>query len=601
MTSARTSLRRYIHCLREIRRMSVNDPTVKFSYGHMAGLHNLPGVFDQACQHWNFKFHPWHRAHMLNYEDALRAVDPDVAIPYWDWTKHPTGNRFPVAFENDADPVEAHYGERIDPSDLAVLFNDRRRTASSGAPYTWRFILDILKARNNGFFGDMANHGPLENPPHDDMHGFIGGDLVRTSTAADDPIFWSFHTFIDLLWWHRQSLVTGETHPAPLEALNGMERQTAFRSDAPVQVDETLGDIRDLGYDYEFTPPPSPVVLAADETLIRKLPRLAKIAGIDAAAVVTLPMDKMQLADSKVVVRLEGQFAPSSVAYVGLVYLFPGGIEFDYANPDFQERYLVSHFARFIDERRKGRDGVQMLPIDLSAYSELETDAPMQIGITIHATSKPQPNLTADNGTETPLSEEATHRTAGEGREFRNYAEVNAWLLDRCIAWAKAHPHPEARDKTIWEMFETERPSLVPYAGPFDGFHAIPASISKTCLVRFDSNRYSVCASAVGRPVEIRAYAERIELWQDGRVVGRHERVFGRGKTVYDPWHYVPALVRKPGALRNGAPFKDWVLPSSLKRVRRKLGAVPNGDRLPLADAAHRLPGRGWSISSAPH
>lgn len=163
--------------------------------------------------------------------------------------------------------------------------------------------------------------------------------------------------------------------------------------------------------------------------------------------------------------------------------------------------------------------------------------------------------------------------------KFKSYAELNAWLLDRCVAWAKAHPHPEMRDKTVWEMFEAERASLVPYAGPFDGFHAVPASVSKTCLVRFDSNRYSVSASAVGRPVEIRAYAERIELWQEGRVVGRHERVFGRGRAVYDPWHYVPALVRKPGALRNGAPFKDWVLPSSLKRVRKKLGAAPNGDR----------------------
>jgi transposase len=163
--------------------------------------------------------------------------------------------------------------------------------------------------------------------------------------------------------------------------------------------------------------------------------------------------------------------------------------------------------------------------------------------------------------------------------KFKSYAELNAWLLDRCVSWAKAHPHPETRDKTIWEMFEQERASLVSYVGPFDGFHAVPASVSKTCLVRFDSNRYSVYASAVGRPVEIRAYAERIELWQEGRVVGRHERAFGRGRTIYDPWHYVPALVRKPGALRNGAPFKDWVLPSSLKRVRKKLGAVANGDR----------------------
>ena len=128
-------------------------------------------------------------------------------------------------------------------------------------------------------------------------------------------------------------------------------------------------------------------------------------------------------------------------------------------------------------------------------------------------------------------------------------------------------------------MFESERPSLVPYSGPFDGFHAVPAAVSKTCLVRFDSNKYSVSASAVGRPVEVRAYAGRIEIRQDGRVVGEHPRAFGRGKTVYDPWHYVPVLARKPGALRNGAPFKDWELPDALGRVRRKLRSVADGDR----------------------
>jgi transposase len=161
----------------------------------------------------------------------------------------------------------------------------------------------------------------------------------------------------------------------------------------------------------------------------------------------------------------------------------------------------------------------------------------------------------------------------------RSYEELNAWLVDRCIAWAKAQPHPEVRDQTIWQMFEAERPSLVPYAGPFDGFRSTPVSPSKTCLVRFDNNKYSVMASAVGRPVEVRAYADRIELRQDGRIVGQHRRVFGRGQTVYDPWHYVPVLARKPGALRNGAPFQDWVLPGALERVRRKLRSVRDGDR----------------------
>jgi transposase len=162
---------------------------------------------------------------------------------------------------------------------------------------------------------------------------------------------------------------------------------------------------------------------------------------------------------------------------------------------------------------------------------------------------------------------------------FKSYEEMNGWLLDRCIAYAKAHRHPEHADQTIWSVFEAERAKLVPYAGRFDGFHALPASVSKTCLVRFDNNKYSVMAKAVGRPVELHAYADRIVIRQDGDVVARHSRCFGRNQTIYDPWHYVPVLARKPGALRNGAPFKDWVLPGALERVRRKLAVVDDGDR----------------------
>jgi len=162
---------------------------------------------------------------------------------------------------------------------------------------------------------------------------------------------------------------------------------------------------------------------------------------------------------------------------------------------------------------------------------------------------------------------------------FKNYEDLNAWLADQCIAYAKAHRHPELTEQTIWDVFETERPHLVAYAGRFDGFHAVSASVSKTCLVRFDNNKYSVVASAIGRPVEVQAYADRIVIRQDGRIVGEHPRSFGRGDTVYDPWHYVPVLVRKPGALRNGAPFKDWVLPAAIERVRRRLACADDGNR----------------------
>jgi hypothetical protein len=162
---------------------------------------------------------------------------------------------------------------------------------------------------------------------------------------------------------------------------------------------------------------------------------------------------------------------------------------------------------------------------------------------------------------------------------FKNYAELNAWLLDQCVSYAKAHLHPEFTGRTIWDVFETERFSLVPYAGRFDGFHALPAAVSKTCLVRFDNNKYSVPATAVGRPVEVHAYADRIVIRQDGQILTEHERCFRREQTIYDPWHYVPVLTRKPGALRNGAPFKAWILPGALGRIRQKLSGSADGDR----------------------
>ena len=162
---------------------------------------------------------------------------------------------------------------------------------------------------------------------------------------------------------------------------------------------------------------------------------------------------------------------------------------------------------------------------------------------------------------------------------FASFEDLNAWLADKCIAYAKTQPHPDVKEKMVFEMFEAERPFLMAYRGAFDGFHATTAAVSKTCLVRFDRNKYSVAAKAVGRPVDVHAYADRIVIKQDGVIVGEHARRFGRNQTAYDPWHYVPVLARKPGALRNGAPFKDWPLPGAIGKVRAKLAGTDEGDR----------------------
>jgi hypothetical protein len=156
---------------------------------------------------------------------------------------------------------------------------------------------------------------------------------------------------------------------------------------------------------------------------------------------------------------------------------------------------------------------------------------------------------------------------------FESYNELNAWLLDKCLSWAKAHAHPERPDRTIWEVFEGERPKLIPDRGGFDGFHALPASVSKTCQVRFDNNKYSVSDSAVGRPEDIHAYADRIVIRQDGRICGGASAPLRARRDGLRSLALCADSGAQDGALRNGAPFKDWVLPSALDRVRRRLAS----------------------------
>ena len=163
---------------------------------------------------------------------------------------------------------------------------------------------------------------------------------------------------------------------------------------------------------------------------------------------------------------------------------------------------------------------------------------------------------------------------------FTSYEEMNRWLLDRCIEHGLVHHHPEVRERTIGQVFEDERPVMMRLPKiPFDGFHAVTAAVSKTLLVRFDYNKYSVAARALGRPVEVQAYADRVVIRQGDDIVAEHARRFGRDQTVYDAWHYVPVLIRKPGALRNGAPFKQLALPPALEQLRCRLRGSPDGDR----------------------
>jgi transposase len=157
--------------------------------------------------------------------------------------------------------------------------------------------------------------------------------------------------------------------------------------------------------------------------------------------------------------------------------------------------------------------------------------------------------------------------------------QLNEHLAARCLQLARERNHPDQPDRKIFDVWQEEHAQLRMTPAPFDGFAERSCRISSTCLVYFERNRYSVECRYVGRVATVRAYASRVVVLCDGVVIGEHGRCFERGHTLYNPWHYVEALERKPGALRNGAPFKDWNLPASMTRLRERLARHPDGDR----------------------
>ena len=162
---------------------------------------------------------------------------------------------------------------------------------------------------------------------------------------------------------------------------------------------------------------------------------------------------------------------------------------------------------------------------------------------------------------------------------FADLEELNGWLADRCQALSETRPHPTAEGRTIEEVFQDEKGALVLVGPRFAGYMESECRVSSTSLVHYDRNHYSVESRFAGKAATIRVTANRLLVIGNGEKIADHQRQFGRDKTVYDPWHYLDALRRKPGALRNGAPFQDWHLPASLQQVQRQLLQHSGGDR----------------------
>jgi transposase len=175
--------------------------------------------------------------------------------------------------------------------------------------------------------------------------------------------------------------------------------------------------------------------------------------------------------------------------------------------------------------------------------------------------------------------QDARRRVWSEARKhkFSHFGELNAWLETQCRLLWRTLPHPDYASLTIADVLEQEQLYMMPMPTPFDGYTEVLARVSSTCLVTVQRNRYSVPCHLANSKVAVHLYPECMTIYAENTMVASHIRLYERDQTRYDWQHYIPLIDRKPGALRNGAPFAEMPLPllklqSELRRRERLMG-----------------------------
>jgi transposase len=176
---------------------------------------------------------------------------------------------------------------------------------------------------------------------------------------------------------------------------------------------------------------------------------------------------------------------------------------------------------------------------------------------------------------------------------FDSFDQLNDWLRLRCTQVADQHQHPEMNGVTVSQAFEQEKANLRAISMPFDGYTQEMKRVNSTSCVHMDRNRYSVPVKYVNKVLSVHLSAEYVSIYDKKEgLVARHQRCFDRNQFIYDAWHYVPILEEKPGAIRDGLPFRNMKLPEPILRVQTILMKQSGGDKA-FVDLLLQIPEQG--------
>jgi len=219
-------------------------------YQFFAGWHGVPL---EICQHHNPYFLPWHRGYLYHFELALQEVDPGVTVPWWNWMDEPgipkafevkkAGKRKNVLASAPIKPLGVPRGPgwprrtQRDPGGIPQALppplGNARFPGSRGGASSW-----IMAAPSYEEFWKRCAR------VHDNVHVWVGGQMLDQNWAAFDPLFWAHHAMVDRLWriWQHNNPGALPNHPT-------LEYSMTFAREPSLRVRDVL-DVKSLGYEY---------------------------------------------------------------------------------------------------------------------------------------------------------------------------------------------------------------------------------------------------------------------------------------------------------------------------------------------------------------
>jgi transposase len=151
----------------------------------------------------------------------------------------------------------------------------------------------------------------------------------------------------------------------------------------------------------------------------------------------------------------------------------------------------------------------------------------------------------------------------------KDFRALNAYLLDCCERDARERKRWGKTVQDLW-FEEKERLRPLPEKMP-EACVPVTAKVNRRQMVRFSNNWYSVPPQYVGKTVTVKAFVFQVIIALQEAVIAVHERRYDRDAEVLNPHHYLPVLLRKPGAFERATPILTWPLPPVYDRYRHRL------------------------------